>query len=110
MTKEEKIIHDAISLTDEQKAAFDELKKAIEKCRELGIAIIPVNDNLYAVNRQNIYDVNPIYNDWTVYDIDIRNLQKLPYICVFDKVQTESSNGKIKIAFSEDISSELWDC
>lgn len=110
MTKEEKIIHDVISLTDEQKVAFDELEKAIKKCRRLGIAIIPVNDNFYAVNWQNIYDIEPTYSDWMVYDVSLKDQQELPYIYVSEKVRTESPEDKIRIAFSEDVSSELLDC
>lgn len=107
MKKVEDIRNDALALNAEQKEAFRELARAILRCKELGMAVIRTDTDAFMVNDEHIYDVMPIYDDWTVEkDIDLRNQERLPFIMYYHV--PDRCSASVSVAFDQETASEIY--
>lgn len=106
MAKKE-LLDKALALTEEQSAAVQELTQALRKCRDLDVAIIATDCTMYAVNDKHIYDVEPTYDEWSVYEVNLHNQTKLPYIIRYDLENHDSQHCPIN--FDNDTACPVWE-
>ena len=106
MKNVEDITNDVLALTAEQKEAFKDLAKAVLRCKELGVALIKTVNQTFVVNDEHIYDVAPIYDDWTVEHTNLMNQDSLPHIKCYDAQSIYA--GNVRIAYDNDTASEIY--
>lgn len=107
MKQVEKITQSALALTAQQKEAFAELTKVVAKCKDLGVAIVKTADGIYAVNDEHIYDVNPVYDDWTVEPVNMKHQAQVPCLRCYD--ESELGATHIKVAFDNETASAIYE-
>jgi len=105
MAKQE-ILDKALNLTEEQNKAVQELTDALKKCRDLDVAIIATACTMYAVNDKHIYDVEPTYDEWSVYEVDLRNQTKFPFITRYNLEDHDAQHCPIN--FDNDAAYPVW--
>lgn len=106
MSKQE-LLDKALALTEEQGAAVQKLTLALRKCRDLDVAIIATDCTMYAVNDKHIYDVEPTYDESSVYEVNLQNQIKLPYIQRYNLENHDSQHCPIN--FDNDAAWPVWE-
>ncbi len=102
----EGIVKEALELTSEQKLAYAYLRDAIRRVRESGLALIKTDKCVYAVNDKHIYDVDPVYNDYTVVEgVDLSAMPTIPYV---KNYEAPGDGTAVKIAFDLDIANDIY--
>lgn len=105
--KKTELLDKALELTPAQHKAVYELTKALKKCRDLDVAIIATDCTMYAVNDKHIYDVEPTYDEWSVYEVDLTNQIKLPFIQRYDLENKDAQHCTIN--FDNDAAWPVWE-
>lgn len=101
------LLDKALALTEEQSAAVQELTQALRKCKDLGVAIIATDCTMYAVNDKHIYDVEPTYDEWSVYEVELKNQTKLPFIQRYNLENHDAQHCTIN--FDNDAAWPVWE-
>ena len=105
--KKTELLDKALALTEEQSAAVQELTAALKKCRDLDVAIIATGCCMYAVNDKHIYDVEPSYDEWSVYEVNLKKQIKLPFIQRYNLENHDAQHCTIN--FDSDAAWPVWE-
>lgn len=69
--------YEKLALTEKQKVAVAELETAIKKCYDYQVAFVCSDYGTYAFNREDVYDFNCLYNDYSCRDVELSKLHKV---------------------------------
>ena len=105
--KKMKLLDQALALTPEQNEAVQELAKALKKCNELDVSVIATGCRMYAVNDKHIYDMEPSYDEWSVYEGNLRNQVKLPFIQRYNLENHDAQHCPVN--FDNDVAWPVWE-
>lgn len=70
-----------LQLKPHQEAAYKDLIAAWRKCRDAGIALINAGDSIHVVDDEDIYDVDANYNDYSIVEVNVKELRETPIRC-----------------------------
>lgn len=97
--KKNEILNKALELDTEQSIAVRELSEAIRKCNNLNVAIITAGSSMYAVDDKLIVDVEPSYDEYSVYEVDLKQQNCLPFIQHYELTNNDAEHCLINFDF-----------
>lgn len=76
---EGKTVYEKLALTEKQQAAVAELEAAIKKCKDEQVAFVESDYATYAINNEDVYDIDCNYDDYSCEDIDLSKLRRIEW-------------------------------